>query len=84
MPHYGVPVILPTYSKKTTGPEPFSFHERDVQTQEKKAKKIEDVIEQEKKGRPFKANPMPNLDGPSGLPMKEIEIPTQPEPFNMW
>ena len=84
VPHYGVPVILPTCSKKTTTMAPFSFQERDVMAQEMKAKKIEAVLEEEKKERHFKANPMPNLDKKVIIPSQPPTLPTQAEPFNLW
>ena len=84
VPHHGVPVILPTCSKKTTTAAPFSFYDRDAIAQEMKAKKIEAALEEEKKERQFKANPMPNLDKPVGLPNKQTNLPTQAEPFDLW
>lgn len=84
IPHHGVPVILPTCSKKTTTLVPFSFHERDLVAQELKSKKIEAVLEEEKKERQFKASNMPNLDKPASLPIKQPIMPTQAEPFNLW
>ena len=84
IPHHGVPVILPSCSKKTTTLVPFSFHERDIAAQDLKSKKLEAVLEEEKKDRQFKANPMPNLDKPLGLPNRNPILPTQAEPFDMW
>ena len=84
VPHYGVPVILPTCSKKTTTLAPFSFHERDVIAQEKKEMKIEEILDMQKKEREFKAKPMPNLDKQVGVPITEPAKPTQIEPFNLW
>ena len=84
VPHHGVPVILPNCSKKTTTAEPFSFYDRDVVAHEMKAKKIEAVLEEQKKERQFKANPMPNLDKPVSLPIKQTSMPTQAEPFHLW
>ena len=84
VPHYGVPVILPNCSKKTTTMEPFSFHERDAMAQEKKDTKIKAILEMEKTEREFKAKPMPNLDRPVGIPPSEPLKPTQAEPFDLW
>ena len=84
VPHHGVPVILPNCSKKTTTVEPFSFYDRDVIAHEMKAKKIEAVLEGEKRERQFKANPMPNHDKPVVLPTKQTNMPTQAEPFDLW
>ena len=48
-----------------------------------KEKRIEAVINQEKKEKQFKANPMPNLEKIGGLPEKQNVQPTQAEPFNL-
>merc|ERR1719450_667017 len=68
---------------KTTTVEPFSFSERDLMAKELKVKRIEEVINQEKKEKQFKANPMPNLEKIGGLPEKQNVQPTQAEPFNL-
>ena len=83
VPHHGVPVILPSHSMKTTAVEPFSFSERDKMAKQMKEKRIEAVINQEKKEKQFKANPMPNLEKIGGLPEKQNVQPTQAEPFNL-
>ena len=83
VPHHGVPVILPSQSMKTTTVEPFSFSERDMMAKELKAKRIEAVLNEEKKEKQFKANPMPNLDKVGGIPEKQQAQPTQAEPFNL-
>ena len=78
VPHHGVPVILPSQSMKTTTVEPFSFSERDMMAKELKAKRIEAVLNEEKKEKQFKANPMPKdihltMDGkPVNLTKKKI------------
>ena len=84
IPHHGVPVILPSCSKKTTTVEPFSFHDRDVLAQEMKTKRVEAILEEEKKERQFKAKPMPNLDQTTGIPSLPQIQPTEMEPFNLW
>ena len=68
---------------KTTTVEPFSFSERDLMAKELKAKRIEEVLNKEKKEKQFKANPMPNLDKVGGIPEKQQALPTQAEPFNL-
>merc|ERR1719361_1463462 len=83
VPHYGVPVILPSVSKKTTTVAPFPFNDRDLMAQESKAKKIEAVKEAEKKEEEFKAKPMPNLSKPIGLPNKQPAPPTEAQPFQL-
>ena len=83
VPHHGVPVILPSQSMKTTTVEPFSFSERDMMAKELKAKRIEAVLNEEKKEKQFKANPMPNLDKLGGIPEKQQAQTTQAEPFNL-
>eukprot|EP00094_Tigriopus_californicus_P006476 TCALIF_06236-PB protein Name:"Similar to TPX2 Targeting protein for Xklp2 homolog (Patiria pectinifera)" AED:0.07 eAED:0.05 QI:246/0.66/0.57/1/1/1/7/271/703 len=82
MPHFGVPVRLPCANKKATAAQPFSFEDRDQQTLTKKREKIDKILEQEKKEREFKANPMPNLNKPVGLPIKEVILPTEAKPFH--
>lgn len=82
MPHFGVPVRLPCANKKATAAQPFSFEDRDQQTLMKKREKIDKILEQEKKEREFKANPMPNLNKPVGLPIKEVILPTEAKPFH--
>ena len=46
VPHYGVP-FQPQYQHKITEPAPFGFEEREKMKAELKAKKIEQVLEEE-------------------------------------
>ena len=48
----------------------------------KKQEKIEKIYEEEKKAREFKASQMPDLNKPVGLPIKEVLLPTKPQPFH--
>ena len=47
----------------------------------KKQEKIDKILEEEKKAREFKASEMPDLHKPVGLPIKEVLLPTDPQPF---
>ena len=58
-PHRGVPVSLPSVSKKSTQPAPFSFDQRDHEMMAKKEEKIKKVLDEEQKAREFHANPVP-------------------------
>ena len=82
-PHFGVPILPPKPATRVTEVQPFSFEQRDIRMMERKHEKIEKFLEDERKAREFKANPMPNLNKPVGLPIKEVLLPTQPEPFNL-
>ncbi len=84
-PHFGVPVHLPNVSQRpiNTVAAPFSFHSHDQARLVKKQEKIDKILEEEKKAREFKANPMPNLDKASGLPAKEVLEATRAQPFNL-
>ncbi len=77
----GVPTM--TFKKKATEPKPFSFEDRDTEMLRRKQEKIQQVLEQEKRDREFKANPMPDLNKPWGLPQKEIASATEVEPFQL-
>ncbi len=82
-PHFGVPNILKE-ERPTTRPEPFSFEQRDIYLREQKQRKIEQIHEDDKKAREFKANPVPEvLHKPVQLPMKEVVLPTKPQPFQL-
>jgi hypothetical protein len=50
---------------------------------EKKQLKIAALLEEEKKQHEFKARPLPNLNKPVNLPIKEVVPPTKPEPFDI-
>eukprot|EP00095_Tigriopus_kingsejongensis_P000916 maker-scaffold186_size273091-snap-gene-1.36 protein:Tk00916 transcript:maker-scaffold186_size273091-snap-gene-1.36-mRNA-1 annotation:"targeting protein for xklp2 isoform x3" len=82
MPHFGVPVMLMCEPKKATTAQPFSFNSRNQDLVQKKRDRIEKIFEQEKKEREFKANPMPDLNKPVGLPIKEVILPTEVKPFH--
>ena len=77
-----ISVIIHNISKKSTDPKPFSFAQRDEQMMAKKQEKIEKVFEEEKAKREFKANPIPDHNKPVGLPIKEVQMPTEPKPFS--
>jgi len=77
----GVPVILPSFSKKATTVKPFSFDARDSATQVRKEQKIQAVFDEEKKMREFKAKPVPEkVIHPAPVQVPVIEA-TKPEPF---
>lgn len=80
-PHFGVPIILP--SSQVTEVRPFSFESRDKEMMERKREKILKALEMEKKGREFKANPMPKLHKPSNPKTKETPQPTKAQPFKL-
>jgi len=50
---------------------------------EKKQQKITAFHEEEKKLHEFKARPLPNLNKPVNLPIKEVLPLTKPEPFDI-
>ena len=81
-PHFGVPVVMSNLTKRSTAPATFSFAGRDEEMAKKKHEKIEKILEQEKKEREFRANPMPDLHKPVALPLKNVLMPTDPKPFN--
>ena len=69
--------------KKYTQPKPFSFEEKDKIRREVKEHKIDEFLEEEKRAREFRANPLPNLNSVSGLPNVAPKPITRPEPFNL-
>ena len=81
-PHRGVPVLLPTNSRKTTLPAPFSFESRDKQMIEKKEEKIKQIYEEEKKAREFHAKPIMREEAIK-VPVRQAPAPTKPEPFKL-
>jgi len=83
-PHRGVPVTFPAVTRKMTMPEPFSFEERNSQTQNKKEEKIKKIYNEEKAAREFHANPVPKVVETGGrLPERQYIAPTKPEPFSL-
>ena len=81
MPHFGVPVLMPVASKKSTRFQPFSFEDRDQDLKRRKEERIREILEQERAEREFKANPLPDLTKPMGIPTKEPPAPTAAKPF---
>jgi len=79
-PHRGVPVCLPTNTKKSTVPQPFSFSERDQVQQQKKEEKIKKILEEEAAAREFHAHP---IAAAPPLPPRQPVVPTKPEPFQL-
>jgi len=83
----GVPVILPSISKKATQPKPFSFDSRDAATQERKEQRIQAQLEEERRLREFKAKPIPSStnsgSGVGSLPEVPVREPTKPQPFDL-
>ena len=63
VPHGGIAAKWGT--NKKTKCQPFSFHERDQITQEKKAARIKMIIEEEKNKAQFQARPLPEFYGGS-------------------
>lgn len=82
-PHRGVPAAV-AVAKRNTQPAPFSFEERDHQTQQRKEEKIKKIYEEEKAQREFHANPISKAVEVGGkLPEKLPVHITKPEPFRM-
>ncbi|XP_046683075.1 targeting protein for Xklp2-like isoform X1 [Homalodisca vitripennis] len=54
-------------SLKSTEVKPFSFERRDKELREKKEKKIQEILEAEKKARDFKATPAPSFEPPKEI-----------------
>ncbi|XP_053401095.1 targeting protein for Xklp2 homolog isoform X2 [Mercenaria mercenaria] len=79
-PHFGIP-FQPHFEHKATEPEPFGFDEREKKRAEEKKKKIDQVLDEEKKHREFHANPMPDLK--PHLPPKRNRPLTVKQPFNL-
>ncbi len=75
--HMGVPVNLPAASKHHTVQQPFSFDVRDADAALRKQERINKVLEEERRAREFHARPLPEMDRPVGLPIKEVLLPTQ-------
>ncbi|EFX86820.1 hypothetical protein DAPPUDRAFT_312758 [Daphnia pulex] len=67
---------------KSTVVEPFSFEDRDKLLQRKKEKKIEKVVEEERKQREFHANPCPNFSHPA-IPERPTLTTTKAAPFQL-
>ncbi len=82
-PHFGVPVLLPKVAKSTTELHPFSFDRRDQDLPLRRQERIDRVLEEERRAREFRARPTPSMDQPVGLPIKEVQLPTQSRPFNL-
>lgn len=68
------------WDPKPTQVKPFKFEQRDIEMMRRKAKKIQEYLEHEKRLREFRANPLPKLV-PSGIPPKQAKPSTKPEPF---
>ncbi|KAL4234469.1 Protein tpx2 [Mactra antiquata] len=79
-PHFGLPFQPQTHHKKTE-PEPFGFEEREKQKAEERKKKMEQMLEEERKQREFHANPLPDLE--PHLPSKKKRPLTVKQPFNL-
>ncbi|XP_049775313.1 targeting protein for Xklp2 homolog isoform X2 [Schistocerca cancellata] len=71
--------------KRVTVPAPFTFEERDRIRQQQKEEKIRQVLEEEKRAREFRANPIPKSVKCS-VSQSELKShpPTQPEPFHLY
>ena len=82
VPQHGVPVILTNTSRKATRVAPFSFESRDHLAQERKEQKIQAILDEEKRLREFKANPIPDrVFHPAPAPVHPHES-TRPKPFD--
>lgn len=81
-PHHGVPIILPTFAKKSTVMEPFSFEERNKRALEMRQLQLKARIEKENSERNFKATRVRSLK-PSELPCVAKEPLTQLKPFHL-
>lgn len=80
VPHVGIP-FQPKLDHQATVVVPFSFEQRTKEMHDKKEQKIKSVLEQEKKGREFHAQPLKDLQ--PVLPEKKARPATVPEPFNL-
>jgi len=79
----GVPVILPSMSKKATKVAPFSFDSRDAGLMERREQKIQALAEEERRLREFKANPVPTGGSGGALPEVPVREATRPQPFDL-
>eukprot|EP00057_Strongylocentrotus_purpuratus_P035267 XP_798362.1 PREDICTED: targeting protein for Xklp2 homolog [Strongylocentrotus purpuratus] len=77
--HVGVP-FKPQTTHKTTEIQPFSFEQRDKETQARKEAKIQEIYQEEEKARLFKAKPI--LE-PVSMPEKKVKPVTKLEPFQL-
>ncbi|CAH1780160.1 unnamed protein product [Owenia fusiformis] len=82
VPHGGI-AFQPKIEHKHTVIEPFTFEERDKCKQKQKEEKIQQILEEEKRAREFKAQLLPPLSPNQGVPEKRPKPPTEPEPFHM-
>ncbi|XP_071823436.1 targeting protein for Xklp2 homolog [Apostichopus japonicus] len=82
LPHLGVP-FKPNLHHKTTTPAPFSFADRDRETQAKKEAKVQEIYKQEQEARIFHAQPLPDQKEQVGIPVKKSKPTTKPAPFNL-
>lgn len=69
--------------KKCTVMEPFSFDQKDQERAHMKEVKVSEEIEKQKFAYYFRAQPLPNLSGTSGVPKKETKPVTKPQPFQL-
>ncbi|KAF0309572.1 Targeting protein for Xklp2 [Amphibalanus amphitrite] len=81
IPDAGVP-FRPNVEHRTTRPAPFSFEERDKQRQAEKERKIQEVLEEERRQREFRAQLLPP-SSPRGVPQRRTPTTTRPEPFQL-
>uniref|UniRef100_A0A8C5QD81 Targeting protein for Xklp2 n=1 Tax=Leptobrachium leishanense TaxID=445787 RepID=A0A8C5QD81_9ANUR len=79
MPHYGVP-FMPKLVEQKKDVCPFSFTDRDLERQQQKEQKLEELRKAEVPK--FKAQPLPLFDQVH-LPEKKSKMPTQTEPFQL-
>uniref|UniRef100_A0A8C5WFY6 TPX2 microtubule nucleation factor n=1 Tax=Leptobrachium leishanense TaxID=445787 RepID=A0A8C5WFY6_9ANUR len=79
MPHYGVP-FKPKLVEQKKDVCPFSFTDRDLERQQQKEQKLEELRKAEVPI--FKAQPLPLFDQVH-LPEKKSKMPTQTEPFQL-
>ncbi|XP_037067960.1 targeting protein for Xklp2 homolog [Pollicipes pollicipes] len=77
----GVPFI-PKVEHKSTQPTPFSFEARDKQRQQEKERKIQQVLEEERRQREFRAQLLPP-PSPHGVPERRAAAATLPQPFQL-
>ncbi|XP_052819301.1 targeting protein for Xklp2-like isoform X2 [Mya arenaria] len=80
VPHYGLP-FQPQLNHKITEPEPFGFEEREKKRAEVRARKMEQILEEENKNRQFHAQPLPDHE-PNLPPKKKMPL-TKACPFNL-
>ncbi|XP_075427844.1 targeting protein for Xklp2 isoform X1 [Ascaphus truei] len=80
MPHYGIPFKPKLPEQRQVEACPFSFNDRDRESQQQKEKKLEELRNEEVPT--FKAHPLPQFDHIS-LPDKKVKSLTKQEPFHL-